>query len=510
MNRFCSLAAAALVATAGTTSAQNLTTDVPTIDVVSGGTQVMTVDAGPAFAGQFYFLVGTSAGDTPGFPFGGFLIPLNFSSYLNQTLAQSIGQLTGQFAPLNAAGQGTAQFTLGGGVFPPSFAGLTLHHAYVIISGVGPITLGGVSNSATLTFTAGSAAADIVITEFMKDPNTVGDNAGEYLEIYNAGTSAVDIEGWTIGDNDNDATVLDNGGAGIMVAPGQYFVLGANGDAATNGNVAVDFEYIQNDGAGNQLFLSNGADEIRLLDASGLLVDEILYDDGVLWAEASGEALELNFAAQDATSNDDPANWALSTCTIAGGPLCNPDLGTPGTASNNCTTMPCPVDNGNGQLLITEIMQNPAAVFDDAGEYVEVYNPGAVAVDMNGYTFSAGGSEMLMTSVMVPAGGYVVFQRNGDMLMNGGLPAGYAYDSGIFLSNGSQSVVIQDGASNLVCRVDYDNGATFPDPNGASMSLNPSAFDVDMANDGANWCESTSTYGAGDLGTPGAANDVCP
>ena len=26
-------------------------------------------------------------------------------------------------------------------------------------------------------------------------------------------------------------------------------------------------------------------------------------------------------------------------------------------------------------------------------------------------------------------------------------------------------------------------------------------------NDGANWCEASSSYGVGDLGTPGAAND---
>jgi hypothetical protein len=26
---------------------------------------------------------------------------------------------------------------------------------------------------------------------------------------------------------------------------------------------------------------------------------------------------------------------------------------------------------------------------------------------------------------------------------------------------------------------------------------------------GENWCDATSTYGLGDLGTPGAANDTC-
>ncbi|MEM6700084.1 MAG: HYR domain-containing protein, partial [Bacteroidota bacterium] len=63
--------------------------------------------------------------------------------------------------------------------------------------------------------------------------------------------------------------------------------------------------------------------------------------------------------------------------------------------------------------------------------------------------------------------------------------------------------------SNLIDVVAYDGGSTFPNSNGASISLNPDFLDADN-NNGGNWCISTSTYGDGDLGTPGAANDACP
>ncbi|MDF1801192.1 MAG: hypothetical protein P1V81_18655, partial [Planctomycetota bacterium] len=133
---------------------------------------------------------------------------------------------------------------------------------------------------------------------------------------------------------------------------------------------------------------------------------------------------------------------------------------------------------------------------------------------MIGYTIVAGGSpstEVISSSVVVPAGGFALFARKSDPLVNGGLPTpAYDYVDGWNLGNGSQTVQILDAGSGLVCEVPYDNGATFPDPNGLSMTLNPTKFNVTDAAIGANWCTATSAYGLGDLGTPGAANDTCP
>jgi hypothetical protein len=40
---------------------------------------------------------------------------------------------------------------------------------------------------------------------------------------------------------------------------------------------------------------------------------------------------------------------------------------------------------GNSQLMITEIMYNPPESGTDSLEYIEVYNAGTAAVDMNGF-----------------------------------------------------------------------------------------------------------------------------
>jgi len=54
--------------------------------------------------------------------------------------------------------------------------------------------------------------------------------------------------------------------------------------------------------------------------------------------------------------------------------------------------------------------------------------------------------------------------------------------------------------------VEYDDGPEFPDSTGASMILASPYLDNNV---GSNWCESSSPYGDGDLGTPGAENDAC-
>ena len=35
------------------------------------------------------------------------------------------------------------------------------------------------------------------------------------------------------------------------------------------------------------------------------------------------------------------------------------------------------------------------------------------------------------------------------------------------------------------------------------------AWDATSNDTGANWCDGSTAYGDGDMGTPGAANDVC-
>ena len=89
-----------------------------------------------------------------------------------------------------------------------------------------------------------------------------------------------------------------------------------------------------------------------------------------------------------------------------------------------------------GDIVITEIMQNPDAVSDNDGEWFELYNASTAIVDLNGWTVKDGGTNsfVITTTLEIPVGGYVVLGRNGDTATNGGVIIDYVYED-FFLSN---------------------------------------------------------------------------
>lgn len=170
-----------------------------------------------------------------------------------------------------------------------------------------------------------------------------------------------------------------------------------------------------------------------------------------------------------------------------------------------------------GDLLVTEIMNNPAFVPDMFGEWFEVYNPGDLGLNIEGWTLIDNiGSHLIDNGglgVVVPAKGYLVLGRNGNPLLNGGIDVAYEYGDDIILNNETDGINLTEPGGATVDSVGYDNGATFPDPVGASMNLEPLLFDAAANDIGSNWCEGSVAIGGPqgnpDLATPGADNSSC-
>jgi adhesin HecA-like repeat protein len=162
-------------------------------------------------------------------------------------------------------------------------------------------------------------------------------------------------------------------------------------------------------------------------------------------------------------------------------------------------------------LVINEIMKNPAAVNDAEGEWLELYNAGPAAMNLDGCILRDDDTDFHRIDnggpLLIEAGGYLVLGLNGDSAANGNVPVGYDYDF-YFLNNDTDEIVLECGGVEID-RVNYDNGITFPDPTGASMQLVAPTLDNNL---GANWCESLLPWpgSAGDLGTPGAINNCLP
>ncbi len=119
-------------------------------------------------------------------------------------------------------------------------------------------------------------------------------------------------------------------------------------------------------------YLANGDDEVILLDTSLTEIDRVEYDGGTQLPDPTGASMSLIDPALD---NNVGANWCTASTPFGAG-----DLGTPG-AGNDCAA---PVV----EVVINEIIQNPDAVSDSAGEWFELYNPTDSDIDIDGWTIS--------------------------------------------------------------------------------------------------------------------------
>lgn len=159
------------------------------------------------------------------------------------------------------------------------------------------------------------------------------------------------------------------------------------------------------------------------------------------------------------------------------------------------------------QIIINEIMQNPESVGDTDGEWFELFNAGTDPVDLDGWTIADDGSNAHTIQnggpLLVSTGEFIVLGRNADPSANGNVPVSYEYGSDFTLGNGSDQVILYSPDGAEVDRVSYDDGATFPDPSGASMELIHYELDNTI---GSYWLDATTSWSGGDRGTPGEIN----
>ncbi len=156
----------------------------------------------------------------------------------------------------------------------------------------------------------------VIINEVMINPNAVSDSAGEYVELFNSGSTSVDLQGWTLRDDDFDSFTLA-AGAPINLAPGASFVIAANADPNLNGGFTTDRVW-------SNFALSNSGDEVVLLDNLGAEQDRLVYA-GTPFTDTSGQSLE-RISPRLPTS--DPLSWARARGSFGSG-----DRGTPGSVN---------------------------------------------------------------------------------------------------------------------------------------------------------------------------------
>ena len=145
-----------------------------------------------------------------------------------------------------------------------------------------------------------SANAQLVITEIMYNPPESGRDSLEYIEIYNNSASDLDMDGYTF----SEGVVFQF--SDFILGAMEYIVVCV--DTAVLERVMGIEDAFQWESGG----LSNGGEDIAILDAQGNLADIVDYENGGDWpsdANGNGPSLELCDVNRD---NNDASNWKAS------------------------------------------------------------------------------------------------------------------------------------------------------------------------------------------------------
>jgi len=181
------------------------------------------------------------------------------------------------------------------------------------------------------------------------------------------------------------------------------------------------------------------------------------FDDGWRWLNAPTPG-EDNASTEDVAPTDlDPTEFPAIT---------------PNDTDSQTTDVPV---NSQPRVTITELLPNPAAPqTDENDEFVELYNPGIDALDLNGYKVQTGSNysySFTISSQTIAAGGYLVLTSR---------------DTGLTLANSASQ-------------------ARLLDPNGITISQTDPYQD---ASEGAAWAWANDIWQWTTTPTPGTANII--
>lgn len=158
---------------------------------------------------------------------------------------------------------------------------------------------------------------NIVITEIMYNPPEVGTDILEYVELYNAGGSPQNLQGWYFSKG------FEYTFPSYILNPGEYVVVAVNSAAmlATFGVQTLQWT----SGA-----LNNAGEELELKNAQGQVMDYVFFKDVDPWPKAPdgyGPSLVLKSPLLD---NNIGENWASETFFVGYNADGIPIYGTPG------------------------------------------------------------------------------------------------------------------------------------------------------------------------------------
>jgi hypothetical protein len=147
-----------------------------------------------------------------------------------------------------------------------------------------------------------SVQQDVIFNEIMYHPLS-GDDLDEYIELYNRGSSAVDLSSWFLEGVDRAFP------QGSSISAGAYLVVARDPSRIQTRYGLPASAVLSTAWLG---FLKDGGERLKLLDANGNVVDTVHYRDGgdwTPWPDGGGSSLER---IDPASESDAAGSWDAS------------------------------------------------------------------------------------------------------------------------------------------------------------------------------------------------------
>jgi competence ComEA-like helix-hairpin-helix protein len=331
----------------------------------------------------------------------------------------------------------------------------------------------------------------IVINEVMA--NALDEDRGEFIELYNYGDTAVDVAGFVISDGDaTDRIEAFPGFSDTVIPAGGYGVI-------------LDPEYA------DQYSLPTGA--VRLAPDDTTLGNSLATNDPITLYLEDGVTVVSTFSfpfnpgngisvEKRDDSGDAESNWVASPCSSGASP-----------GGLNCASEGGDPPDPNAELVIAEVMANP--LVESSGEFIEITNVGAQAIDLAGYLISDGDAVDALQSfagetTTLAAGGIAV-------VLDASYPDPGPYDiplSAVLLTTEDAAIGSGLAIDDTVSLLDPDGVtviSTYNHPFNPGNGVSVERVDLAAPDDPTNWvaspCASGSSPGelncAGGGGQPG-------